>query len=504
MAVDPRTPCLIGVAQRTWHLSGTDQAPEPLEMLAEVVDAAAADASASGGARAVLDAVDSLRSVYCLSWPYDDPPGRLAQRLGIDPRDRSYSGLSGTVPQQLLFDAVSRMKAGDLDVAVVCGAEALDTIRRLRKAGERATWSFRDPDRQPLPFDAPFHPAEVAHQVFQAWLTFALRDVARRARLGAAPDDYRRQIGEVLAPLTEVAATNPYAWFPTARTAGELVDVTGANRIIGYPYTKNTVAIMDVDMASAFIVATHGAADRLGVPADKRVYLRGCAYAEDAVYVAEHPDLSRSPAMTWALDQALSGAGVAIDDVAHLDLYSCFSSSIHFACDALGLDPLAPSRPLTVTGGLPYAGGPASNYLSHAIAAMVGALRDDPGSCGLVTGVGMHMTKHSAAVLSTEPGSVPLSWPGPGPEPERVAIVDTFTGDATVAAYTVVHDRDGTPIYGLVIADLPTGSAGADGRARAYGRIEDPAMLEAVEAEEWVGRRVRLMTGDDKVNRVTA
>ena len=72
---------------------------------------------------------------------------------------------------------------------MITGAEALDTVRRLKKAGERLAWSHRDPEPPPFPFEAPFHPAEVAHEVFQAWLTFAVLDVARRARLGIEPDD---------------------------------------------------------------------------------------------------------------------------------------------------------------------------------------------------------------------------------------------------------------------------------------------------------------------------
>ena len=81
---------------------------------------------------------------------------------------------------------------------------------------------------------------------------------------------------------------------------------------------------------------------------------------------------------------------------------SCFGSSLHFARDALGLGADDP-RPLTVTGGLPYHGGPASNYMGHSIATMADVLRADPGSLGLVSGVGMHMTKHVFGCYSTEP-----------------------------------------------------------------------------------------------------
>ena len=494
-SVDPRQPCIIGVAQRTWHHRMEEPSPEPWAMAAEVVREAVSDAKATSD---VLAAVESLSTVYCMSWPYDDPPGRLAARLGISPARQSTSGIGGTVPQQLVTETAVEIAAGNIGVGVVVGAEALDTIRRLKRGGERPTWGFRSPEKRPFPFEAPFHPAEVAHEVFQAWLTFAVRDVARRARLGIGPEEYPRNIGALMAGLTEVAASNPHAWFPIAHSAAELVDVTPDNRMVGYPYTKRTIAVMDVDMAAAVIIASHEAADRLGVPVERRVYLRGSSYSTDAVYVAEHPDLSRSPAMATAFGAALAQAGVGIDDVAHLDLYSCFASSVHFACDALGIDPLRDPRSMTVTGGLPFAGGPASNYLSHALTSMVGVLRADPGSLGLVSGVGMHMTKHIAAVYSTDPGPAPF---GPDdstpPAPATLPIVDTHDGPAIVAAYSVVHGRDGLPEWGLIVAEV-------DGGARCYGRVDDPDMLVTMELDEWVGQRVVLRSGDDKVNRVVA
>src|SRR5439155_963790 len=152
--------------------------------------------------------------------------------------------------------------------------------------------------------EAPFHPTEVAHNVFQAWLTFPVFDIARRARLGDTPDDYRQKVAQLLAPMSKVAATNPYAWFRRERTVAELREATPDNRYVGYPYTKYEISVMDVDMAATVIVASHAKADELGVPADRRVYLRGWCYATDPVYLAEHRDLFRSPAMVAASAEA--------------------------------------------------------------------------------------------------------------------------------------------------------------------------------------------------------
>lgn len=486
MAVDPRTPCIIGVAQRTVR-PADGPSPEPLELWRSTAVAAAEDAGATGD---VLAAADSLQIVYCMAWSYDSPVDRLAAALNVDPKHRFYSGIGGTTPQVLVDDAATAIIKGEIDLAVITGAEALDTKRRAKKAGERVAWSYKAENPPPFPFEAPFHPTETAHNVFQAWLTFPVFDIARRARLGVAPDAYRDQVAELLAPMSKVAATNPYAWFPHERSVDELREATAENRYVGYPYTKYEISVMDVDMAATVIVASHAKADDLGVPADKRVYLRGWSYATDPVYLAEHADLSSSPAMKAASDEALRVAGVSIDDVAHLDLYSCFASSVHLACDALGIA-TDDARGLTVTGGLPFSGGAGSNYMLHSIAAMVDVLRDDTGSVGLVSGVGMHMTKHCFGVYSTTPGGVSL--PGAMPTQPVVPITDAYSGNATVASYTVAHGRDGAPEWGLVIGDIADGS-------RVYGKVEDIALLHEMEQREFVGETVELVASENGVN----
>jgi acetyl-CoA C-acetyltransferase len=486
--MDARWPCVIGVGQRTWHPEDVREqgAPEPLAMWEEVARAAAEDTRARGD---VLGRLDSAQIVYCQTWQYDDPVARLVERLGVSPRSRYYSGIGGTTPQVLVQEQAAAILQGDLDCALVCGAEALATQRAYKKRGERVPYSFKPAEKRPYPWEAPFHPAEVAHEVFQAWLTFAVFDNARRAHLGVGLEEYRRDLGGVMAPMTQVAAANPHAWFRVERTGQEIVTPTPDNRMVGYPYTKYMVSIMDVDMAAAVLLASRETADALGVPADRRVYLRGWCYASDPTYLAEHPDMWRSPAMAAASDEALRGAGVGIDDVAHLDLYSCFSSSVNFARDALGLAD-GDGRGLTVTGGLPYHGGAGSNYMSHSIATMVDVLRADPGSYGMVSGVGMHMTKHVYGLYSTEPGPVSP------PEREAVqakldsagqaVIRETYDGKATVAAYSVVHGRDGSPAWGLAVCD----AAGRQGRA--YAKILDPELLASAEEEELVGREVNL------------
>jgi acetyl-CoA C-acetyltransferase len=484
----PTALCAIGVAQRTHRDAGA--AGEPLDGWEQVARAAAADSGRSD----LLGDIESLQVVYCQSWPYDDPVGRLADRLGAAPAHRLYSGIGGTTPQVLVNATAETMLRGEVGLALIVSGEALATVRQAKRAGERLAWSHRENPRTPFPWEPP-PAAELAHEVFQAWETFPLWDTARRARAKTSLEADAQEAASVMAALSVVAAGNPHAWRPTALTAEEVGAPGRANRYVGWPYTKNEVAVMDVDMSAAVLLATHERADVLGIAPERRVYLRGWSYAEDPAGIAARADLSRSAAMAVCGAAATEAAGIDLADLSCFDLYSCFPSSVRLGCDALGLD-LADPRGLTVTGGLPYAGGPGSGYVLHAIAAMVERLRTAGGS-GLVTGVGMHLAKHVAAVWSSTP-------------PERLAppdyrllqqevhqrqpcrrLLDAWEGDGVVAAYTVAHDREGAPQVGLLVLDTEKG--------RALARVHDVARLHDAESRELVGQEVST-TSDGRMN----
>ena len=200
----------------------------------------------------------------------------------------------------------------------------------------------------------------------------------------------------------------------------------------------------------------------------------------DPVLVAEHPDLASSPAMKAASGEALRIAGASIlDDVAHLDLYSCFASSVHFAQVMRSVSTVsAIPRGLTVTGGLPYHGGPASGYLTHSIAAMVEQLRAEPEATGLVSGVGMHMTKHAffgvyrrrtawtgrTAARCRRPSCRRRLRPRAGLDPGGRGTRRRRHGRAPIS---VVHGRDGAPEWALA------GVRSAPGGKRTYAQATD-------------------------------
>ena len=320
---------------------------------------------------------------------------------------------------------------------------------------------------------------------------------ALRAARGLDLETHRRRMGELFSRFTQVAADNPNAWFPIFRSPEEIVTPAPANRMIAFPYTKYLNAILNTDQAAGMLMLSVEAARSLGIPEDRWLYWWGGAHSqEEAWWPSERPDFAQCPAMLDASAGALQNAGVSIDDVDRIDFYSCFPIAVEMAARQLGLEEDDP-RGFTVTGGLPYGGGPASAYCLHSLASMTDLLRDDPGSKGLVTGNGWYLTKHSASVWSTEPkpgglpsAELPARRPSDTLERAPAPVVEDAQGKGVIEAYTVLYARDGKPERGIVL-----GRTG-DGKRFLANTPADVSLLEEFVSIEEIGREGKITQQD--------
>jgi acetyl-CoA C-acetyltransferase len=490
------TPVLIGQGEFTYR-GAPGEAPSPLGLIEIAARAAARDAGLSEGALTGLDAIgvvgftiDAAGALSRLPVPrMVNPPAALARALGADPRWSVYTHMGGNSPQQLINATCERIAAGETDFALAVGAEFLGSLMRrlaqnlpLDGYGDEAGQS---PERVG-DSRAGTTANEAAHGLGMPVNTYPLFENALRARDGRSLAEHLRRLGTLFSPFTAVAADNPYAWFRKARTAEELVEVTAENRMIGYPYPKYLNAIMQVDQTAGVLIASVRKARELGVPVDRWVYLHGCADAADLWFPLERQNYHSSPAMRLTGARALEMAGISVTDLDYIDLYSCFPSAVQIGAEELGLD-LDDPRGLTVTGGLPYFGGPGNNYAMHSVATMMRKLRARPKSWGLATANGWYLTKQSTGVYSTTPPKGPFMREDPAVIQRQIdaldhpAIIDRPQGPATVETYTVVHGRTGYRM-GIVI--------GRDGNNRRFvaNTPSDEATLASMEASEQIGR----------------
>jgi acetyl-CoA C-acetyltransferase len=484
-ALDPRTPVVVAVGQVEQRTTDLSAALEPTELLAEAARTAQADA----GTERLLQAVDTLAVIHILSHRYLDPGALVAAELGIEPARTIATDDGGNYPQALLNRACAEILAGRSDAWLIGGAETWRTRQAARAQGAWLDWAVQDEGTAPtesvtnhLPLS---HDGEWARGVVLPASVYALFENAYRARHGWSIDEHRDRLAELYAGFSAVAVDNPHAWIREPWTAAEIRDPSPRNRMVGFPYTKVMNANNAVEQAACFVVTSVGTARSLGIATDRWVFPWSGSDAHEHWFVSHRASLGRAPAIGIAGQAALGLAGIGADDLAHVDVYSCFPSAVQIAAEEIGL---GTDRPLTVTGGLSFGGGPWNNYVSHSIAAMADRLRSEPGSLGLVTANGGYLTKHAFGVYSTTPP--PQPWRHAHPQADvdalpRRELCEELDGPVTVESTVVVHDRDSAPEAAIVAALLP------DGR-RAWGNTADPDALKRMVSEETAGADAHL------------
>jgi len=492
---EQRIPILVGAGQLTQREPDPSRALAALDLTAEAARKAAADARGGAALLEQLDTIVVIRAFADTSWRFrspfgspKNPPRSIANRIGNTRAKRLvYTHPGGNMPQwciNRLFEMVTR---GEVEAALVCGGEALGT----QKAAERAKLALDWSEDAGGSYEAwgvakrGWNDMEERHGMAGAIFAYPLFEQAIRCHLGRSVPDHMQAIGRLFAHFAAVAKANPLADRRQGFSAEAIAHVSADNPFIGFPYTKLMNSNAYIDQAAAVILTTVAKAKALGIPQERWVYLHGCADAHDHWYVSDRINYHSSPAMRVVAQEAFEMAGMDLGAIGKLDVYSCFPSAVEIACAEMGIAQDDP-RGLTVTGGLPYFGGPGNNYVTHSIAQMMDEVRAAPGLAGMVTANGNYVTKQSLGIYSTRPLERPFKPKDPalyqagidaakGPE-----VVEVANGRARIETYTVMHDRKG-PQNAIIIGRL------ADGRRFMANAPADAAVLSALVNQDLMG-----------------
>lgn len=470
----------------------------PVELIVEAARNALADAGA--------DLRDRIGAVYSAPLSvFSEARGAdlVAEQLGIMRGERHQSNYSGAGPQHHVASAAREIVAGRLDAALIVGGIADASVRAARRRGiepqspPTSVWSqgsegvgsslTRVLGTWRHPYSAEGAAGAQMPSSYFAVLASALADAA-----GHDANEHRRWYGELLAPFTAVAETRPgLAWFPEPRGAAEISTPTNDNRFVAEPFTKLMCSFPTIDLAAAVIVTSVEVADRMGIPGSARVYPWAAASAQEHGAPSERASMHRSEAYALAVRTACEAAAVTPSDISAFDLYSCFPAAVELGMAAFDVEPGDP-RPLTLTGGLPYFGGPGASYALHAIACAVEHCRttDDMVAVGALGGF---VDDFGVGLYSRSDPERPFAY-ADSLRPPTSGVVIARTGDeiAEVIAATVLHDRDAGPVEAPVIVRLADGS-------RLGAKAASPAIAVAVAGTTLVGRRVRVRTDGDAV-----
>ena len=500
--MDDNTPVIIGVGEASERIDSPDyRALSPADLAGLASAAAIADASGAADLARHIDVIAAIRQ-FEVSGPKvvapfgkaDNFPRAVAHRIGAEPSRAILEPVGGQGPQHLINEFAQAIGRGEMELALICGSEAISTVRHLMSKGETRDWSEtfggqledRGFGEALLTAELPRHGARTPISVY------ALFENARRASLGLSREAYRLEMGRLFAPFTKVAANNPHAMSREIHDAESLATVTASNRLTSDPFPRRVVARDQANQGAAVMIASLGKARALGVPDDRMIFLYGGADVRERTPL-ERADLSASPASVLAARQALAVAGLEPSDIGVFDLYSCFPIAVFNVRDGLGIA-ADDRRSLTMTGGLPFFGGAGNNYSMHAIAAMVRHLRANPGERGLVAANGGFLSKYSVGVYGATPApwrafdSTALQrevdgWSAP--------VLASGVGNGAVETYTI--DYSGKVPVGVVVGAL------AEGGER-FVAMTDPGETTIVEkmiAQDPLGAKVTLALNEE-------
>lgn len=488
MTPHPATPVVVAAAAVTHHPGDGFVATSATALMME---AARRALDAIGPAGEALGRAVGEVLVPHGTWPEPDPGRAVAASVGAA-SVRSVQGELGVLQHTLLARAATAVAEGAVEVALVAGGEnrwsgvvAAKTGAAVPDAPAGAT--AQPPDEVLRPSVSPISSIEIERNLTTAAHQYAIIESALRHHAGRSSADHLRHLGQLWARFAAVAAATPSAWDRRGLSADEIITVSDTNRLLAAPYPKWLVSQWNVDQSAALFVTTAGTAERLGVPREQWVFPLAMVESNAVVTLPERAELHRWPALEVCGARALDAAGIDLDAVGPVDLYSCFPAAVQVAAAelSLGLD-----RDLTLTGGMTFGGGPYDNYVLQAVVAMVERLRDEPtGTVGLTSAVSGLLTKPGVVLWSTDGPSAPAAVLDVSAEADaataRRPVAADATGPGVLAGHTVVPGRDGA-LTAVAVIDVPGPGEGA----RTVAQCTDPAIAARLLDGDHVGHRV--------------
>ncbi len=469
--VNDDTPVLVGCSQYLGEKGSGG--PNFLDILKSASIKALEDCNSEISVTEHLDAISVIRFVAdtpnrstatAASWGYPNMPRSLGNSLGITVPHEIYTTTGGNSPQLVLNEICNRIKNGQLECALLAGGEALDTLISRMKMGLDTDWSD-DPGGKPESIGSDRDLGsefEQRHGVFDPSAVYPLFANSIRGNEGKSSKEHMDDIGRLFSRFSEVASNNKYAWFKTHRSLDEIVEVAPENRMIGFPYTKYMNSIMRVNQSAALVVTSAKKARELGIPESKWIFMHAGACLNDIWNITDRRNLHSSPAIKKCSEAVFEVSNLSQVDISFFDLYSCFPSAVQIARKEIGI-PEKDSRDLTVTGGLPYYGGPGSAYVVNSVASMMTKLRNNPGKFGMVTANGWFLTKHGTGIFSSTPflgewnQIIDSSSLQKGIDnEEHPEFLEEANGKGFIETYTVLNSREG-PSKAIIIGRLEDG-----------------------------------------------
>ena len=461
---------------------------ENLDEALHLMDKAAKEALSDSGNELVKDYIDEIRIPKGF-WRYRDPGKWIARNNNFKNIPTTYVTKIGVLQQNLINEACQKIETGEINASIILGGEA--RFKQLRAVIEKKEYFETKLDENPDFYikakEDLYGDEELAELGAMAVGYYATMETAIRKNDGEGIEEHQNNIALMYEEFSKIASENKDGWLNHPYAKEDILETSKKNKMLAYPYNKLHCTSWNVNQSAAIIICSEELANELEIDNKKRVYPISSSENNHMIAIQQRPKLYESLGMTYAansINKMIERLDIKLDAY---DLYSCFPAAIKMFTKSIGLDSEIPK---TVTGSMPYAGGPLNSFVIHSTVKMIQKIRALEVKYGLITGVSGMMTKQSFCI-----------W---GKEYKEHFVFDDVTerakldeipielsniseGKGEIIGYTIIEGSENAAKAVLYLDD--------EKKHRKVVSSMDKNFINLLTEEEWVGKILRFKDG---------
>ena len=461
---------------------------ENLDEALFLMDQAVKEALSDSGNKSIKDHIDEIRIPKGF-WRYRDPGKWIAKNNDFKSIPTTYVTKIGVLQQNLINEACLKIENGEINASIILGGEA--RYKQLRSVIEKKEYFETKLDENPDFYikakEDLYGDEELEELGAMAVGYYATMETALRKNDNENIEEHQNNIASMYEEFSKVASNNEDAWLDHPYSKKEILETSKKNKMLAYPYNKLHCTSWNVNQSAALIICSEELANKLEIDNKKRVYPISSSENNHMIAIQQRPKLYESLGMIYAaksINRMMEQLDIRLDAY---DLYSCFPAAVKMFSKSLEL---GSELPMTITGSMPYAGGPLNSFVIHSTVKMIQKIRALEARHGLVTGVSGMMTKQSFCV-----------W---GKEYQEQFIFDDVTerakldenpielsniaeGEGEIIGYTIIEGSEHASKAVLYLDD--------EKKHRKVVSSFDKNFINLLMEEEWVGKKVKFKDG---------
>ena len=461
---------------------------ENLDEALLLMDQVVKEALSDSGNKSIKDHIDEIRIPKGF-WRYRDPGKWIAKNNDFKTIPTTYVTKIGVLQQNLINEACLKIENGEINASIILGGEA--RYKQLRSVIEKKEYFETKLDENPDFYikakEDLYGDEELEELGAMAVGYYATMETALRKNDNENIEEHQNNIASMYEEFSKVASNNEDAWLDHPYSKKEILETSKKNKMLAYPYNKLHCTSWNVNQSAALIICSEELANNLEIDNKKRVYPISSSENNHMIAIQQRPKLYESLGMIYAaksINKMMEQLDIRLDAY---DLYSCFPAAVKMFSKSLEL---GSELPKTITGSMPYAGGPLNSFVIHSTVKMIQKIRALEARHGLVTGVSGMMTKQSFCV-----------W---GKEYQEQFIFDDVTerakldekpvelsniaeGEGEIIGYTIIEVSEHASKAVLYLDD--------EKKHRKVVSSFDKNFINLLMEEEWVGKKVKFIDG---------